>query len=74
MFWADTIGCEYIYSKLKSWYEAYGDFFKPSTFLEQKAAKGLPLVRIFLTILLHLYLYILFILFNSIIDVLHDAS
>ncbi|XP_055820706.1 peroxisomal fatty acid beta-oxidation multifunctional protein AIM1-like isoform X3 [Solanum dulcamara] len=43
MFWADTIGCEYIYSKLKSWYEAYGDFFKPSTFLEQKAAKGLLL-------------------------------
>lgn len=47
MFWADTIGSEYIYSKLKSWYEAYGDFFKPSTFLEQRAAKGLPLVRIF---------------------------
>ncbi|PHT40617.1 Glyoxysomal fatty acid beta-oxidation multifunctional protein MFP-a [Capsicum baccatum] len=45
MFWADTIGSEYIYSKLKSWYEAYGDFFKPSTFLEQRAAEGLPLVR-----------------------------
>ncbi|KAJ8555369.1 hypothetical protein K7X08_012865 [Anisodus acutangulus] len=43
MFWADTIGYEYIYSKLKSWHEAYGDFFKPSTFLEQRAANGLPL-------------------------------
>lgn len=45
MFWADTIGSEYIYSKLKTWHEAYGDFYKPSTFLEQRAAKGLPLVR-----------------------------
>nr|XP_016510895.1 PREDICTED: peroxisomal fatty acid beta-oxidation multifunctional protein AIM1-like [Nicotiana tabacum]XP_016510896.1 PREDICTED: peroxisomal fatty acid beta-oxidation multifunctional protein AIM1-like [Nicotiana tabacum] len=43
MFWADTIGSEYIYSKLKTWHEAYGDFYKPSTFLEQRAAKGLPL-------------------------------
>ncbi|KAJ8526582.1 hypothetical protein K7X08_029059 [Anisodus acutangulus] len=39
MFWADTIGYKYIYSKLKSWYEAYGDFFKPSTFLEQRVAQ-----------------------------------
>ncbi|XP_031103578.1 peroxisomal fatty acid beta-oxidation multifunctional protein-like isoform X2 [Ipomoea triloba] len=43
MFWADSIGPKYIYSKLKSWYEAYGNFFKPSHLLEDRAAKGIPL-------------------------------
>ncbi|XP_031102357.1 peroxisomal fatty acid beta-oxidation multifunctional protein-like [Ipomoea triloba] len=43
MFWADSIGPKYIYSRLKSWYEAYGNFFKPSHLLEDRAAKGIPL-------------------------------
>ena len=43
MFWADTIGSGYIYSKLSKWTEAYGGFFKPSSYLEERATKGLPL-------------------------------
>ncbi|XP_019238241.1 PREDICTED: peroxisomal fatty acid beta-oxidation multifunctional protein-like [Nicotiana attenuata] len=43
MYWADSIGAEYIYKRLKSWSEAYGNFFKPSLFLEERATKGIPL-------------------------------
>ncbi|CAN6456522.1 unnamed protein product [Victoria cruziana] len=43
IFWADTVGAGYIYSRLKKWAELYGPFYKPSAFLEQRAAKGLPL-------------------------------
>ncbi|XVF88559.1 hypothetical protein PTKIN_Ptkin19aG0060500 [Pterospermum kingtungense] len=43
MFWADTVGSNYIYSSLKKWSEAYGSFFKPSRFLEERAMKGMPL-------------------------------
>ncbi|XP_059275235.1 peroxisomal fatty acid beta-oxidation multifunctional protein AIM1-like isoform X4 [Lycium ferocissimum] len=43
MYWADSIGAEYIYARLKSWSEAYGHFFKPSQFLEERATKGIPL-------------------------------
>eukprot|EP00252_Welwitschia_mirabilis_P021449 TRINITY_DN550_c0_g1_i1.p1 TRINITY_DN550_c0_g1~~TRINITY_DN550_c0_g1_i1.p1 ORF type:complete len:727 (+),score=141.43 TRINITY_DN550_c0_g1_i1:283-2463(+) len=37
MFWADSLGSSYIYSRLKSWAETYGGFFKPSAFLEERA-------------------------------------
>nr|XP_033512718.1 glyoxysomal fatty acid beta-oxidation multifunctional protein MFP-a-like [Nicotiana tomentosiformis] len=40
MYWADSIGAEYIYKRLKSWSEAYGNFFKPSLFLEERATIG----------------------------------
>lgn len=40
MFWADSLGSNYIYSKLKIWAESYGDFFKPCPFLEERAATG----------------------------------
>ncbi|XP_031495736.1 peroxisomal fatty acid beta-oxidation multifunctional protein [Nymphaea colorata] len=43
VFWADTVGAGYIYSRLKKWAETYGPFYKPSAFLEQRAATGLPL-------------------------------
>ncbi|KAK8963288.1 Peroxisomal fatty acid beta-oxidation multifunctional protein [Platanthera guangdongensis] len=43
VFWADTVGSSYIYSKLKIWEDAYGGFFTPSPYLEDKARKGLPL-------------------------------
>lgn len=44
VFWADTVGAGYIYSRLKKWAEIYGGFFKPSSYLEERANKGLPLV------------------------------
>jgi hypothetical protein len=44
VFWADTVGVPYIYSKLSKWAENYGAFFKPSAYLEQRTKNGLPLV------------------------------
>lgn len=43
VFWADSIGADYIYKKLKKWSEAYGNFYKPSRFLEERALRGIPL-------------------------------
>ncbi|XP_042491006.1 peroxisomal fatty acid beta-oxidation multifunctional protein AIM1-like [Macadamia integrifolia] len=43
VFWADSIGSEYIFTSLKKWSEVYGSFFKPSKFLEERARKGMTL-------------------------------
>jgi len=43
VFWADSVGSGYIFTKLKKWAELYGSFFKPSGFLEERAMKGMPL-------------------------------
>ncbi|XP_007035631.2 PREDICTED: peroxisomal fatty acid beta-oxidation multifunctional protein MFP2 [Theobroma cacao] len=43
MFWADSLGSKYIYSRLEDWSKMYGDFFKPCAFLAERAAKGAPL-------------------------------
>ncbi|XP_018628548.1 peroxisomal fatty acid beta-oxidation multifunctional protein AIM1 isoform X2 [Nicotiana tabacum] len=43
VFWADTVGAGHIYKSLKKWSELYGNFFKPSRFLEERAANGIPL-------------------------------
>uniref|UniRef100_M0ZX91 Multifunctional protein n=1 Tax=Solanum tuberosum TaxID=4113 RepID=M0ZX91_SOLTU len=46
MYWADSIGAEYIYARLKYWSKAYGSFFKPSQFLQERATKGIPLAEL----------------------------
>ncbi|KAK8619631.1 hypothetical protein V6N13_135913 [Hibiscus sabdariffa] len=43
MFWADSLGSKYIYSRLEEWSNLYGGFFKPCAFLAERAAKGAPL-------------------------------
>ncbi|XP_060209805.1 peroxisomal fatty acid beta-oxidation multifunctional protein AIM1-like isoform X2 [Lycium barbarum] len=43
VFWADTVGAGHIYKSLRKWSELYGNCFKPSKFLEERAAKGIPL-------------------------------
>ncbi|XVE82165.1 hypothetical protein DITRI_Ditri15bG0124900 [Diplodiscus trichospermus] len=43
MFWADSLGSKYIYSRLEEWSNMYGEFFKPCAFLAERAAKGAPL-------------------------------
>ncbi|KAL1563383.1 peroxisomal fatty acid beta-oxidation multifunctional protein AIM1-like [Salvia divinorum] len=43
IFWADTIGADHIYKNLQKWSELYGNFFKPSRFLEERATRGIPL-------------------------------
>ncbi|GMN50554.1 hypothetical protein TIFTF001_019698 [Ficus carica] len=43
VYWADTVGPKHIYSSLKKWSEVYGNFFKPSRFLEERATKGMLL-------------------------------
>ncbi|KAK3034326.1 hypothetical protein RJ639_032224 [Escallonia herrerae] len=45
VFWADTVGPSHIYRSLKKWSEVNGSFYKPSRFLEERATKGMPLVR-----------------------------
>ena len=49
VFWADTVGAPYIYSKLSKWAELYGPYFKPSSYLEQRAKSGVPLVSMLST-------------------------
>lgn len=49
VFWADTIGADRIYKSLKKWSELYGNFFKPSRYLEERANRGIPLVIIILS-------------------------
>nr|XP_009381090.1 PREDICTED: glyoxysomal fatty acid beta-oxidation multifunctional protein MFP-a-like [Musa acuminata subsp. malaccensis] len=43
MFWADTLGANYIFERLEAWSKMYGDFFKPCSYLTERAAKGIPL-------------------------------
>ncbi|KAL6549576.1 Altered inheritance of mitochondria protein 1 [Orobanche hederae] len=43
VFWADTIGAGHIYRCLQTWTQVYGNFFKPSRFLKERARKGIPL-------------------------------
>lgn len=45
VFWADAVGPSHIYNCLKKWSNLYGNFFKPSRFLEERVSKGLLLVR-----------------------------
>ncbi|KAB1209246.1 Peroxisomal fatty acid beta-oxidation multifunctional protein AIM1 [Morella rubra] len=43
VFWADAVGPNHVYSSLKKWSELYGNFFRPSRFLEERATRGIPL-------------------------------
>ncbi|GFZ09008.1 multifunctional protein 2 [Actinidia rufa] len=43
MFWADSLGSKYIYSRLEEWSKTNGGFFKPCSYLAERAAKGAPL-------------------------------
>ncbi|KAG6398614.1 hypothetical protein SASPL_140081 [Salvia splendens] len=43
IFWADTLGSKYICSRLEEWSNSYGGFFKPCSYLAERAAKGAPL-------------------------------
>lgn len=45
IFWADTVGPKYIYERLKKLSETYGGFFKPSSYLEERAMNGMLLVN-----------------------------
>ncbi|BAU02874.1 hypothetical protein LR48_Vigan10g013800 [Vigna angularis] len=43
VFWADLVGANHIYTSLKKWTQLYGNFYKPSKYLEERALKGIPL-------------------------------
>ncbi|KAE9600314.1 hypothetical protein Lal_00045574 [Lupinus albus] len=43
VFWADLVGANHVYTSLKKWSELYGNFFKPSSYLEERAIKGISL-------------------------------
>ncbi|KAF8034350.1 hypothetical protein BT93_C0600 [Corymbia citriodora subsp. variegata] len=43
VFWGDAVGPNHIYRSLKKWSELYGNFYRPSRFLEERAMKGIPL-------------------------------
>lgn len=55
MFWADSIGSKYIYSRLDEWSKTYGDFFKPCAFLAERGSKGAPLVSFSLLFLARIF-------------------
>ncbi|KAJ3669495.1 hypothetical protein LUZ60_011445 [Juncus effusus] len=43
MFWADSLGAKYVHSKLEQWTKQYGEFFKPCSYLTERASKGIAL-------------------------------
>ncbi|CAD5183080.1 unnamed protein product [Musa acuminata subsp. malaccensis] len=43
MFWADSLGANYICEKLEEWSKLYGNLFKPCSYLTDRAAKGILL-------------------------------
>ncbi|KAE8774426.1 Glyoxysomal fatty acid beta-oxidation multifunctional protein MFP-a [Hordeum vulgare] len=43
MYWADSIGARCICTMLSKWEMKYGQFFKPCSYLLERAAGGLPL-------------------------------
>ncbi|XP_072954071.1 glyoxysomal fatty acid beta-oxidation multifunctional protein MFP-a isoform X2 [Typha angustifolia] len=43
MFWADSLGVKYVHSRLEEWSKQYGEFFKPCSYLAERAAKGISL-------------------------------
>ncbi|XP_059431845.1 peroxisomal fatty acid beta-oxidation multifunctional protein AIM1 [Corylus avellana] len=43
VFWADAVGPNHVYMSLKKWSELYGNFYKPSRFLEERVTRGIPL-------------------------------
>ncbi|KAI4347107.1 hypothetical protein L6164_007953 [Bauhinia variegata] len=43
VFWADSVGANHICASLRKWSELYGNFYKPSKYLEERALKGIPL-------------------------------
>ncbi|PIN08302.1 Enoyl-CoA isomerase [Handroanthus impetiginosus] len=43
VFWADTIGADRVHRSLQKWSELYGNFFRPSRFLEERAKRGIQL-------------------------------
>ncbi|XP_078158779.1 glyoxysomal fatty acid beta-oxidation multifunctional protein MFP-a-like isoform X2 [Carex rostrata] len=43
LFWADTMGTNYVYSRLMTWCKLYGGFFKPCDYLAERAIRGLSL-------------------------------
>ncbi|KAJ4783360.1 Peroxisomal fatty acid beta-oxidation multifunctional protein [Rhynchospora pubera] len=43
LFWADTMGANYVYSRLMTWCELYGEFFKPCNYLAERAIRGFSL-------------------------------
>ncbi|XP_023536736.1 peroxisomal fatty acid beta-oxidation multifunctional protein AIM1-like isoform X1 [Cucurbita pepo subsp. pepo] len=43
LFWADLVEPKHVYTSLKKWSEQYGDVFKPCKYLEDRAARGIPL-------------------------------
>ncbi|OAY72100.1 Glyoxysomal fatty acid beta-oxidation multifunctional protein MFP-a [Ananas comosus] len=40
MFWADSLGANYVSSRLEDWSKMYGEFFKPCAYLVERANKG----------------------------------
>ncbi|KAJ7973844.1 Peroxisomal fatty acid beta-oxidation multifunctional protein [Quillaja saponaria] len=45
VFWADSVGPKHVYQSLKRWSELYGNFYRPSRYLEERALKGMTLAE-----------------------------
>ncbi|KAL5983702.1 hypothetical protein ACLOJK_017793 [Asimina triloba] len=43
IFWADSLGSNYICSRLEGWSKSYGNFYKPCAYLAERAARNASL-------------------------------
>lgn len=44
MFWADSLGAEYVFKRLEAWSKDYGEFFRPCEYLAARARQGASLI------------------------------
>ncbi|RYR25204.1 hypothetical protein Ahy_B02g058860 isoform B [Arachis hypogaea] len=42
------VGAKHVYNSLKKWSELYGNFYKPSRYMEERAIQGIPLLRLYI--------------------------
>ncbi|KAK3138997.1 hypothetical protein QOZ80_5AG0376290 [Eleusine coracana subsp. coracana] len=46
MFWADSLGAKYVYTRLEEWSKDYGEFFKPCEYLAARARQNASLAAV----------------------------
>ncbi|KAH6757837.1 multifunctional protein 2 [Perilla frutescens var. hirtella] len=44
-YWSNSFDPDHVYSRLKKWSQAYGDFFEPCDYLTERSAKNMPPVK-----------------------------
>ncbi|PIM97821.1 Hydroxyacyl-CoA dehydrogenase/enoyl-CoA hydratase [Handroanthus impetiginosus] len=45
VYWSNSFGSDYVYSKLERWAKEYGDFFKPCDYIGERSTKRISLAN-----------------------------